>query len=167
MGGPIMYFLVVVNIFGVAIILWKISELLKLKKSHDQVVDTVLNNLKSIKSESSDVQVTVAKDLISSELSKAEKGMATIKIIASIAPLIGLLGTVVGIFSAFRVIADKGMNDPSLFAGGISVALITTVGGLIVAIPHFVGFNYLSSMLDAIEIQLEKKVVSKLFSGKQ
>jgi len=165
-GGPIMYFLVIMNIVGIALIFWKFFEILKIKNENDNVISNVLGQLKTVSNETSDVKVTVAKDLISSELSKVEKGLSTIKIIASIAPLIGLLGTVVGILSAFRVIADKGLSDPSLFAGGISVALITTVGGLIVAIPHFVGYNYLSSLLDRIEIDIERKVIHSIFGGK-
>ena len=97
---------------------------------------------------------------------RMESGLNTIKIIASIAPLLGLLGTVIGILSAFRVIADAGLSNPSLFAGGIAMALLTTVGGLIVAIPHFVGYNYLVSALDNYEIELEKRLVRDLYGNK-
>jgi biopolymer transport protein ExbB len=50
-----------------------------------------------------------------------------------------------------------------MFAGGIAMALITTVGGLIVAIPHFVGYNYLVGVLDDLEIELEKSVVKDIY----
>ena len=83
-----------------------------------------------------------------------ERGLSTIKIIASIAPLLGLLGTVVGVLNAFDKISQKGLNDPSIFANGISVALITTVAGLVVAIPHYIGYNYLIAMLDRIEVRV-------------
>lgn len=81
------------------------------------------------------------------------------QIIASITPLLGLLGTVLGILSSFSIISQKGLDNPNLFAEGISLALITTFGGLIVAIPHFVGHNYLKSYLDQSERKLEKSII--------
>ena len=61
----------------------------------------------------------------------------------------------------FRVISQEGLSNHSLFAEGISVALITTVGGLIVSIPHTVGYHYLISMLDKLEGTLEKMTLTK------
>ena len=82
---------------------------------------------------------------------KLENGLNTIKIIAAISPLLGLLGTVIGVLMSFSQMAKGGMGDPSSFANGISLALITTVGGLIVAIPHYIGHNYLLGNLDELE----------------
>ena len=96
------------------------------------------------------------------QIQKLESGLGTVKIIASIAPLIGLLGTVVGVLTAFDAIAQQGLGDPSIFSGGISIALITTVAGLIVAIPHYIGYNYFIGLLDTIELKLEKEVLEKL-----
>lgn len=64
-----------------------------------------------------------------------ENGLNMIKIISMVAPLMGLLGTVVGMIQTFQAITDFGAGDPKLMAGGISAALVTTVCGLIVAIP--------------------------------
>ena len=54
------------------------------------------------------------------------------------------------------------MGDPSVFASGISLALITTVGGLIVSIPHYIGHNYLIGMVDELEQTLEKEILLKV-----
>jgi biopolymer transport protein ExbB len=58
--------------------------------------------------------------------------------------------------------SQTGLNNPASFAQGISMALITTVGGMIVAIPHFIGHNYLIGMLDSLESKLEKKILVKI-----
>ena len=79
-----------------------------------------------------------------------ESGLNTIKIIASLSPLIGLLGTVIGILNSFDSISHLGLGDPTVFSSGISIALITTVAGLIVAIPHYIGYNYFIGSLDKI-----------------
>jgi biopolymer transport protein ExbB len=91
-----------------------------------------------------------------------EVGMTTIKVIATTAPLLGLLGTVIGIYEAFQVISSTGLQDPGKFAAGISYALITTIVGLIVAIPHYIAHNYLSGELDALEITVEKHITPML-----
>ncbi len=165
-GGPIMYLLVLLNIIGFTIIFWKIFSLYSIKKELDSWANKILKNFNE-KIKSSSVDESVKHDLLKGEivnsLSAFETGLNTVKIIASIAPLLGLLGTVIGILSAFEVIAQRGLSDPSLFAGGISMALITTVGGLIVAIPHLIGHNYLMSALDKIEVLLEDKVLPKVF----
>ena len=69
------------------------------------------------------------------ETPKLEAMQGTIKVFAAIAPLMGLLGTVVGMIRTFQTITLFGTGDPKLMAGGISQALVTTVEGLIVAIP--------------------------------
>lgn len=73
-----------------------------------------------------------------------------------------MLGTVIGVLEAFEAISKSGLGDPSVFASGISMALITTVAGLIVAIPHYVGYNYIIGMLDTLEIELKKEITNKV-----
>lgn len=74
-----------------------------------------------------------------------ESGLNMIKIVSMVAPLMGLLGTVVGMIQTFQAITDFGAGDPKLMAGGISAALVTTVCGLIVAIPTVFMHTILSS----------------------
>lgn len=161
-GGPIMYILLVLNIIGFTILFWKIYTILNARKNKSSIETDVKERFKDY---DRSVSVNILKDEVQSVVHSLESGLNTVKIIASIAPLLGLLGTVIGILSAFRVISEQGLSNPSLFAGGIAMALITTVGGLIVAIPHFVGYNYLVGVLDDLEIEIEKKVVTDIFKA--
>lgn len=81
---------------------------------------------------------------------------AFIMVIAAVAPLLGLLGTVTGMISTFDVITEFGTGDPKLLSGGISIALITTEMGLIVAIPTLLLGNLLSSWAERITDDMEK-----------
>lgn len=165
-GGPIMYLLLVLNILGVSIIIWKLMIIFSFKKKLTENIDLVEARIKGMNAAKVENSLEIVRSEINFHVKKLESGLNTIKVIASVSPLLGLLGTVIGILAAFQVIAAKGLNDPSLFAGGISMALITTVGGLIVAIPHLVGHNYLTSTLDQIEDELEKNLITRLFGSK-
>jgi biopolymer transport protein ExbB len=89
-----------------------------------------------------------------------ERFLNSLGTIASISPLLGLLGTVTGIIRAFNAVMLGGMGDPRLLAGGISEALITTAGGLAVAIPSFIAYRYLRGKVERIVIDMEKIAVS-------
>lgn len=79
--------------------------------------------------------------------------------IAAVSPLLGLLGTVLGIMEMFSVAAKQGMADPTALANGISVALITTAAGLIVAIPALVFHRILTSKVDALVVEMEQEAL--------
>jgi biopolymer transport protein ExbB len=89
-----------------------------------------------------------------------ERFLNTLGTIASISPLLGLLGTVTGIIHAFNAVMLGGMGDPRMLAGGISEALITTAGGLAVAIPSFIAYRYLRGKVERIVIEMEKIAVT-------
>src|SRR6187401_2289721 len=89
-----------------------------------------------------------------------ERFLNSLGTIASISPLLGLLGTVTGIIRAFNAVMLGGMGDPRMLAGGISEALITTAGGLAVAIPSFIAFRYLRGKVERIVIDMEKIAVT-------
>lgn len=89
-----------------------------------------------------------------------EKGMSWISLFIALAPMLGFLGTVVGMIGAFDAIAIAGDISPSLVAGGIKVALITTVGGLIVAMILQVFYNYLLSKIDNLTTDMEDSSIS-------
>lgn len=89
-----------------------------------------------------------------------ERFLNTLGTIASISPLLGLLGTVTGIIRAFNAVMLGGMGDPRMLAGGISEALITTAGGLAVAIPSFIAYRYLRGKVERIVIDMEKIAVT-------
>ncbi len=163
-GGTIMYLLVLINIVGISLLLWRLFVILEFRKNKDKLSQEIVDAFKTTgATKDNGNALGILKDSISGHVHKLEFGLNTIKIIASISPLLGLLGTVIGILSAFRVIASEGLSNPSLFAGGISMALITTVGGLIVAIPHYIGYNYLVGLLDDMEVDLEDKIIPQVF----
>ena len=86
--------------------------------------------------------------------------MTALATVAHISPLLGLLGTVVGLVRCFQIIQEKSTAlqsvSPGDLAGGIWVALLTTVAGLIVAIPAFVAYNYLASRINNFILEMEK-----------
>lgn len=160
-GGPIMYLLLVINIVGWAIMLSKFYSLSVEMKMADQTSGELSQDIKVGNLDSASL-IELTKQHLASYIVKVEKGLNTVKIIATISPLLGLLGTVLGVLTAFHVMSKTGLSNPSSFAKGISMALITTVGGMIVAIPHFIGHNYLLGMLDKLETALEKKIIEKV-----
>jgi biopolymer transport protein ExbB len=89
-----------------------------------------------------------------------EKGLSWISLFIAIAPMLGFLGTVIGMIQAFDAIQLAGDVSPQLVAGGIKVALITTLFGLIVAIILQLFYNYILSKIDAIVIKMEDASIS-------
>lgn len=162
-GGTIMYILVLLNIIGFAVMLTKFWLFNKEKTNAGFLADEIGKRIKENRGET-DLQaiIEIAKQEVATYINQVERGLNTVKIIASISPLLGLLGTVIGVLVAFQIMSKQGLSDPSYFAQGISMALITTVGGMIVAIPHFVGHSYLLGMLDALESRLEKEVLTRV-----
>lgn len=94
------------------------------------------------------------------EMSRLERYVGAIGALASVTPLMGLLGTVMGMIRVFQGVVDEagagGMVDPTALAGGIWEALVTTAAGLAVAIPLYLGYRYLLGRLDALSIDLEE-----------
>ncbi len=90
-----------------------------------------------------------------------ERYLTTLGTIASISPLLGLLGTVVGMIQAFTVLMAQGAGNANNLAGGISTALITTAGGLTVAIPALMLYRYFLRRIDDLVITMEQEA-SKL-----
>ena len=90
------------------------------------------------------------------ELSRFLDALGTI---ATISPLLGLLGTVFGMIEVFDVITVKGNRDPSVLAHGISVALITTAAGLSVAIPTYVCYRYFCGRVDTLVVTMEQEAL--------
>jgi len=90
------------------------------------------------------------------EMSKMEKGMTWLNLCIALAPMLGFLGTVIGMILAFDAIEAAGDISPSIVAGGMKVALITTVFGLIVAIILQVFYNYIISKIDSLVGDMEE-----------
>jgi len=99
-----------------------------------------------------------AGEMASLELRQQQHKAYALNVVATIAPIVGLLGTVVGMIESFHVIAGSGMGDPSLLAGGISKALVNTAAGLSVALPSLAMHHYLRHRLAGIGINLERQL---------
>jgi len=89
-----------------------------------------------------------------------ERGLVWISLFISIAPMLGFMGTVIGMISAFDKIAEVGDISPQIVAGGIKVALLTTVFGLVVAIILQIFYNYIVSKIDSIVNRMEDASIS-------
>ncbi len=90
---------------------------------------------------------------------RLEKYLNTLGTIAAISPLLGLLGTVVGMIQVFSVITSVGVGDPGALAGGISKALITTAAGITVAIPSLFFYRYFRGRVDELIIDMEQEAL--------
>ena len=88
-----------------------------------------------------------------------ERYLNTLGMIISISPLLGLLGTVIGMIEVFAAIVSAGVGNPGVLAGGISKALITTAAGLSVAIPALVFHRYLASKVDRLALEMERQAI--------
>ncbi|MCU7881632.1 MAG: MotA/TolQ/ExbB proton channel family protein [Candidatus Thiodiazotropha sp. (ex Lucinoma aequizonata)] len=88
-----------------------------------------------------------------------ERYLNTLGTVASISPLLGLLGTVIGMIKVFSVIVTAGVGDPGVLAAGISEALITTAAGLSVAIPSLMFHRYFSGLIDRLVMGMEEQAL--------
>lgn len=96
------------------------------------------------------------------ELGFLERGLVLLATIANVAPLLGFLGTVAGMITAFGAIAEAGQVEASLVAGGIKVALITTAAGLLIAVPVNLAYNYFVTRIDKGIVDMEKGTATVL-----
>ena len=94
------------------------------------------------------------------QMSEMESGLSWISLFIAIAPSLGFLGTVIGMINAFDAIQAAGDISPNVVAGGMKVALITTVGGLIVAMILQVFYNYILAKIESITIDMEDSSIS-------
>lgn len=88
-----------------------------------------------------------------------ERYLNTLGTIASITPLLGLLGTVIGMIKVFAVITTQGVGDPEVLAGGISEALITTAAGLCTAIPSLLFYRFFRGRVDELVLMMEQEAL--------
>lgn len=89
------------------------------------------------------------------ELGFLERGLVILATIANVAPLMGFLGTVAGMILAFAAIEEAGDVDPTLVAGGIKVALLTTAAGLLIAVPVNIAYNFFVTRIDKLIVDME------------
>lgn len=168
LGGYVMYILVFLNIIGLSILLYKI---IQLKIEKNRAIKQVNSIIEEVKEDYINIKLNLLEDAIYTKAAKhllsCEIGMSTIKIIATIAPILGLLGTVIGVLQSFENISTSGLGQgANTFAAGISLALITTIGGLIVALPHYIAYNYLATSFTKLESLYESLIVNRIIREK-
>jgi biopolymer transport protein ExbB len=91
-----------------------------------------------------------------------ERYLGTLGTIAGASPLLGLLGTVLGMIRMFAGVTASGVGNPAVVAGGIGQALITTAAGLIVAIPALIAYRYLRGRVEGLVVEMEKETIKFL-----
>lgn len=121
-------------------------------------VDCILNRAISMKSREAEIS-----RVGSAELRYLESYMRGLEMAATIAPLIGLMGTVIGMIKSFAQLSEAGSRiDPSMLAGGIWEALVTTAGGLIVAIPSLAAYYILDSLIERVRATMRDVTIQVL-----
>ena len=125
------------------------------RKAKGAAARVLTNVLEALKNGQDDVDDVVAESILK-ENRNIQRFNAIILVIAGVAPLLGLLGTVTGMISTFDVITKFGTGDPKLLSGGISTALVTTELGLIVAIPTLLLGNLLRGWGENIENEIDR-----------
>ncbi len=182
-GGFVMYVLLMVSIGATAVVIYKYLVLKKARINTTEFVGEVRTNLLRknlqgavetcenyrgpiaavikaglLKYDSTKSREEIEKTIENSaihEIAVLEKGLVILSTIATVAPLIGFLGTVVGMIMSFDIIAKEGLNNPGAVAKGISVALLTTAFGLIVAIPTQSFYSFFTSKIAAFIREME------------
>ncbi|PLX94034.1 MAG: MotA/TolQ/ExbB proton channel family protein [Desulfuromonas sp.] len=180
-GGPLMYPILFCSVLALAIFLERLTVFIKTRRDvdalsreveglvHEGRVDEAMvacrrttSSLSRIylaalrfKGRSREQIKTAVEEVGSREAAPLERYLGLLGTIATITPLLGLLGTVLGMIRAFTVIAAEGGGTPATLGGGISEALITTAAGLAVAIPTILMHRYLSGSLDRLILDIE------------
>jgi biopolymer transport protein ExbB len=98
-----------------------------------------------------EAMVVKARELLATEVPRLNRHLNTVAVLAGVAPLLGLAGTVIGIMDTFHAITQYGAGNPAMLAGGIAQALMVTEAGLVVAFPLLISHDYLQNRADHIE----------------
>jgi biopolymer transport protein ExbB len=184
-GGPVLWSIMALAVIGTAVVIERLLYFRKIRVDEDKLFARVksalekghydealamldtspspLSYLMKVGIENRDLdeyaQKEIVKDAAAQEVPRLERWVGALGTIASIAPLLGLLGTVTGTMAAFGVLGQFGaVSDPGVLAKGVSEALITTVGGILVAVPAVIFYNYLVSKANAMIVKLENQV---------
>jgi biopolymer transport protein ExbB len=167
-GGAVGYVIIGLGLFGLLLCLWKIFSLYTTggKMSRQLRSETAnksnpLGRVLAVYSDNPDTDIETLElkldEAILRETAPIELGLSFIKVLYVVAPLLGLLGTVVGMIGTFQMITLFGTGDPRMMAGGISTALVTTVLGLVVAIPLTLLHSFLQGKAKTLIQVLEEQ----------
>jgi biopolymer transport protein ExbB len=188
-GGILMWILLIMSIISLGIILERVTFFIRKEKAHNKSFKAEIilalaenNKEKAIElcnDEKNSIGTSIRKflsrckdgkdfhhyeqlikEIEIEEIGKLETRLHILGIVGYIAPMIGLLGTVIGMIDAFTNLSKFGAGDPAIVAGGISKALITTAAGLSIAIPSIVVYNLLNKKIESIEDEIDKIATS-------
>ena len=168
--GAIIVLLAAIGLGIAAVRLWTLSRELTLVrrqlKSGEYHADNALGRVLTVAEQHPELSMETLElrldEAILQETPRMERGIGMVKVIAAIAPMLGLLGTVTGMIGTFQAITQFGTGDPKIMAGGISMALITTVQGLVAAIPLILAHSLLQSRFTELSNVLEQQVAGIL-----
>lgn len=168
--GAIIVLLAAIGLGIAAVRLWSLSrELGRVRrqlKSGEYHADNALGRVLTVADKHPGLSMETLElrldEAILQETPRMERGIGMVKVIAAIAPMLGLLGTVTGMIGTFQAITQFGTGDPKIMAGGISMALITTVQGLVAAIPLILAHSLLQSRFTELSNVLEQQVAGIL-----
>jgi biopolymer transport protein ExbB len=183
-GGPVMFPLALLSILGVAVVIEKLYSL----RNRKVLTQEIINCIESLRSTSDipmaiklcerhsgplahiiragleeassripDVRL-VMEDTGRREIKRLERYLVVLETVAAASPLLGLLGTVLGMIKVFSVISIAGVGEAGLLSGGIAEALITTAFGLSIGIPALIAFNFFDSRVENFVIKIEGNV---------
>lgn len=185
-GGFLMYVLVAISVVIIAIVIEKYYQIHKVRKANEKLsfylaqqdkleniravlrihgqnspLGSMLDKLYNAETDDIDLIQESMESIGNRELHNLEKGMDWLSTLSAIAPLVGFLGTVIGMVQVFMNIQGQGQNtvDINTLAGGIWVALLTTVGGLVVGIPAIIFYNNLVQKLEDLAKDMQHEVV--------
>ena len=184
-GGPIGYIILGLGVFGLLLLIMRVfllfrsgsnvtlitdivihkvengqgaSALEAIKKFEGSTARVIKATLRNITKERAHIEDIVTENILN-ESSRIDRFGNFVLVLAAVAPLLGLLGTVTGMISTFDIITEHGTGDPKLLSGGISEALVTTMFGLIVAIPLLLVGNLLSGWAQNIKDTMEQSAL--------
>lgn len=167
-GGFLMYPILLCSIAGVAIWVNKFLQFRMILKdletpfhhlqARGKIPAILVPIIEGLRKQSDEKEISLTG---TRQIRKMERGLSWLGLISTVTPLLGLTGTVTGMIKAFMVIEKSPSVNPSMLAGGIWEALMTTAAGLLVAIPIHVGHHYLEKQADEIAL-LVKEIVTRL-----
>ena len=180
-GGPFMFLLVGCSIVGLAMIIERVFALRRsailpaavqvavdqcrslndlprldaICHAHPSAAGRLILAAKENLDQSKDETVDLVQSRARQEIAKMERGLAVLEVVVGIAPLLGLVGTIHGMITLFGDLGRAGLADNAVLAKGISIALNTTLMGLIVAIPSLIAWTLLSRRVESLSVELE------------
>jgi biopolymer transport protein ExbB len=183
-GGPVMYPLLACSVIALTVVIERllfwvredlrrnqplVDEVLELcrkgdwdsvrakaKGSRDYVIRILVNGILHREFSMTKAMETAAAD----EMKRMRRFLGLLDTMITVAPLLGILGTVTGIITAFNLMGTAGIDQPHLATAGIAEALITTAAGLLIAIPSIIPFNYFNSRAEDAALNIEKYATS-------